>query len=225
MVSTRGLLAAGVAGSVLFVLAFTFLGAIRPDYDPMRQFVSLLSLTAAGPPMTITFLVCGALIALGGVGLRAALPAGSGRVAIPLGTALAGIGFVLAGIFPTDPVQGYPPGTPLEMPSTASVSAALHVTGAFLFFGGMTVAAGFAARRFRALAEPGWAAYSAVSAILVFVANAVTSTPPGTISPLAPVAGLLQRVAIIAGLAWLALVCLRLSRHPVTRALDVDPGR
>ena len=214
---TRGLLAAGVAGPILFALAFSWLGAIRPDYDPMRHFVSLLSLTAAGLPMTITFLVSGALIAVAGVGLRGAMPAGRGRVAIPLATSLAGLGFVLAGIFPTDPVQGYPPGTPLEMPSTASPSAALHLTGAFLFFGGMTVAAAFAARRFGIAGERGWAAYSAVSAILILVANAVTSTPPGTISPLAPVAGILQRISIIAGLAWLALLCLRLGRSAVPR--------
>jgi hypothetical protein len=219
---SRGLLVGAAAGSILFAVGSAWLGATRPDYDPMRHFVSLLSLTPAGPPMIVIFLVTGALIAGGGVGLVAAIPAGRGRIAVPLGTTLAGLGFVLAGLFPTDPVQGYPPGTPLEMPSSASATAAVHLTGALLFFGGATAAAAFAARRFRAAGQTGWAAYSAASAVVILVANAVTSTPPGAISPLASVAGLLQRVSILAALLWFVAVCVAAAR--TLRREKPEPG-
>jgi hypothetical protein len=181
----------------------------------MRQFVSLLSLTPEGWLQTVNFLVSGALIVAGGVGLWMAIPSGIGRRAIPIGVVFGGLGFVIAGIFPTDPIQGYPPGTPLEMPATASATAAVHLTGAFLFFGGIAAAALIGARRFARDGEPVWAAVSLASGLLTLVANLVTSTPPGTISPLASVAGLLQRISITAGLAWIALVSGRLLRQTV----------
>jgi hypothetical protein len=211
--STRILLAAGVLGPVVFVVGFTLLGALRAAYDPMRQFVSLLSLTPEGWLQTVNFLVSGALIVAGGVGLWMAIPSGIGRRAIPVGVALGGLGFVIAGIFPTDPIQGYPPGTPLEMPATASITAAVHLTGAFLFFGGITVGALIGARRFARDGEPAWAAASLACGLLTLVVNLVTSTPPGTISPVASVAGLLQRISITAGLAWIALLSGRLLRQ------------
>ena len=209
MVLTRSLLATGVAGAVLFVVAFIALGAIRSGYDPMRHFVSLLSLTPEGWPMTITFLLCGLSIVLGGAGLWRTMPRGRGARAIPFGTGLAGLGLVLAGIFPTDPVQGYPPGTPLEMPATASPQAAIHVAGAFLLFFGAAAAAIGGARRALVDGDRPWLWFSTSCAVLVLAANTVTSTPPGTISPVAAVAGLLQRISIVAALGWIAAACFR----------------
>ena len=67
-VPTTLLLAGGVAGPILFTLAFIVLGAIRPGYAPMRQFVSLLSLSDDGWTMTLTFLASGCLVIAGAVG-------------------------------------------------------------------------------------------------------------------------------------------------------------
>ena len=64
-IPTTLLLAGGVAGPILFTLAFIVLGAIRPGYAPMRQFVSLLSLSDDGWTMTLTFLASGCLVIAG----------------------------------------------------------------------------------------------------------------------------------------------------------------
>jgi hypothetical protein len=211
-VASRGWLVAGVVGPAIFVAGFTGLGAVRLGYDPMRHHVSLLSLTADGWPQTINFLASGLLVLLAAFGLAAALADGPGRRAIPIAVALTGLGLIVAGIFPTDPVQGYPPGTPLEMPSTASTSAVIHVTAALVLFAALTVAALAGARRLQVRGRAGPAALSLLVAIVVLVANAATSTPPGTISPVAPIAGLLQRISLIAGLGWIAWFSLRTLR-------------
>ncbi|HEY8870655.1 MAG TPA: DUF998 domain-containing protein, partial [Candidatus Limnocylindrales bacterium] len=54
---TRGLLASGVIGPVLFFVMFLIEGAIRPDYDPMRVFVSQLSLGDQGWLQIATFVI------------------------------------------------------------------------------------------------------------------------------------------------------------------------
>jgi hypothetical membrane protein len=224
-VPTTLLLAAGVAGPILFVLAFTVLGAIRPGFAPMRQFVSLLSLSDDGWTMTLTFLVSGGLVIAGAVGIRRSLRTGPGCRWIPRLAGLAGVGLVVAGIFPTDPLQGYPPGTPEGLPLSGSWHAGIHVLAALLLFVGLPVASFIAARRFAAEGQGGWTTYSLASGIVMIVANAATSATPGTVGLFPDIAGLLQRVSLIAGLGWLALLSLRTMRERGGRTAVGAPTR
>ena len=219
--STRTLLTGGVVGPVLFVVVFTVLGAIRPGYDPLRMFVSLLMLSDGGWVQVASFLISGLLIVGAAIGLRRVLMPGPGCRLAPIGVGLAGVGLIVAGIFPTDPVQGYPPGTPLGLPLTASWHAVLHVLGALLFFGGLPFASIVLTRRFASHGAIGWAVYSAASGIGMFLFNLVTSASPGTVGMFPDVAGLLQRIAIGLGLAWLALLSLHFSRELAT-ATEAD---
>jgi hypothetical membrane protein len=203
-VPTRLLLACGVAGPILLVAGFLLLGAVRRDYDPMRQFVSLLALTAEGWTMTALFIASGVLVIAATIGLRRALPSGPGSRWIPITVGLAGLGLILAGIFPTDPVQGYPPGAPTVMPATASPTAAVHLVAALLIFLFLPVAAFVASRRLRADGRTLAAAASLAGGIVMITANAVTSAAPGTAGLVPDIAGLLQRISLIAGFAWLA---------------------
>jgi hypothetical protein len=219
--STRMLLTGGVVGPVLFVVVFTVLGATRPGYDPMRMFVSLLMLSDGGWVQVASFLISGLLIVGAAIGLRRVLTPGPGCRLAPIGVGLAGVGLIVAGIFPTDPVQGYPPGTPLGLPLTASWHAVLHVLGALLFFGGLPFASIVLTQRFSSHGAIGWAVYSATSGIGMFLFNLVTSASPGTVGMFPDVAGLLQRIAIVLGLAWLALLSLQFSRELAT-ATEAD---
>jgi len=205
-VSTRTLLACGVAGPIVFVAGFVVLGAIRPGYDPMRQFVSLLELADGGWAMTIVFLASGLLVLASAVGLRRSLAPGIGARWVPVGVGIAGIGLLLAGVFSTDPLQGYPPGTPLEAPLEYSWHAFVHVAGALLFFLGIPIAALVMARRFEVERRIGWAVGSVACAVVMLIANAATSTSPGSVGTFPEINGLLQRVSLIAGLGWLAAV-------------------
>jgi len=55
----------------------------------------------------------------------------------------------------------------------------------------------------------------------MFLFNVVTSASPGTAGMFPDVAGLLQRIAIVLGLAWLALLSIHFSRE-LTAATEAD---
>src|SRR2546427_4234406 len=118
--TTRWVLTGGVIGPVFFVVVFLIEGWIRPKYDPQRQFISLLSLTDDGWQQIGNFLVTGVLFVLAALGWRRAMPDGPGCRWVPILLGLSGIALVLAGIFLTDAGYGYPPGTPLGMPTQTS---------------------------------------------------------------------------------------------------------
>jgi len=219
---TRTLLTGGVLGPVLFVVVFTILGASRPGYDPMRQFVSLLMLSDGGWVQVASFLVSGLLILGSAVGLRRVLSPGPGCRLAPVGVGLAGLGLVIAGIFPTDPLQGYPPGTPPGLPLVPSWHAVLHLIGALLFFGGLPFASIVLARRFSSSGAVGGAIYSAFSGVGMFVINASTGASPGTAGMFPDAAGLLQRIAIVLGLAWLGFLSLHFMREVTVTTAAVE---
>ena len=223
-IATSRLLACGIAGPIVFVAGFLAIGATRRDYDPMRHFVSLLSLTSDGWSMAVVFVASGILVVAAAIGLRRVLEPGSGDRWIPLGVGLAGAGLVLAGLFPTDAVQGYPPGAPTVMPSSASPTGAVHLLAALLIFLFLPIAALVAARRLRAEGRTTAAVGSAACGIVMLVANAVTSAQPGTAGLVPGVAGLLQRVSLIAGFAWLAWFAFDRSRARVGREVAPEPG-
>lgn len=197
---------AGVVGPVLFVGAFLVEGGIRTGYDPVRLQVSYLSLGDRGAIQVASFIATGALIGAFAVGLRRRLGAAGGRGArgVPIAVGAISLGLLIAGIFSTAPAFGYPPGTPDGFPAVLPTTAYLHVVGAFLFFGGMIAAPALMARRFRAQGRTAWVAYSAATAVVVFVALGASSADPSGQPYLPATVGLLQRVSIIAGLGWIA---------------------
>jgi hypothetical membrane protein len=202
---TWRLLSAGIIGPVLFVADFLIDGWARPGYDPMRMFVSLLSLGDNGWQQTSNFEFSGALIVCGAIGLRRVLVDGPGCRWGPLLIGLAGVGLIMAGIFPTDPAQGYPPGTPPGMPATTSWHGVVHQLASALFFIGLPIAMFVMARRFSG--EGGrWALYSLASAfgVLLFIFTAFGLTD---------LTGLLQRLAIIIALGWVAQIMWRFRRE------------
>src|SRR5437773_1914924 len=93
---------AGVIGPIAFMTIMTFAGLIRPGYDPIARAGSDLAVGENGWLQTINFLTFGALVVLFSVGLRRALTGGRAvRAGCALVT-LAGVGLILAGVFPTD---------------------------------------------------------------------------------------------------------------------------
>jgi hypothetical membrane protein len=204
---TRWLLTGGVIGPVLFVVVFLVEGATRAEagYDPMRMFVSLLSLGDLGWQQIANFLVAGALELGGAFGLRADLTHGLGSRWGPRLIGLAGIGIVLAGVFVTDPSYGYPPGAPLGPPTSPTWHGVIHVVASVFVFLGLPVAMIVMARRFRGEGSR-WALYCWLSAVgvLVFLFSTFAFTD---------VAGLLQRVDILLALGWVAQVMWRFRRE------------
>jgi hypothetical protein len=226
----RNLLWSGIAGPVLFVTAFLVAGATRAGYDPLRHQVSLLSLGDGGDVMVASLIVTGILLIGFALGLRSWLGSGRGSIGAPAAVAVSGIGFVIAGLFSTQPLNGYPPGTPEGMPVEITGASLLHVGGALLLFLGLIAAAAVLGRWFRVAGSTGWASASWTTAIIVLVFFGASSAGPSGEPPIPALAGLFQRISLIAGLGWVAATAVHALRaQPAAgsdaRAVRRDPAR
>ena len=211
---TRATLVAGAVGPALFVLVFLLEGATRLGYSPWRHQVSQLSLSDQGWEQVANFLVCGVLVLAFALGLRRSLGTGKGMTFGPLLLVIFALGLLVAGLFRADPALGYPPGVPMPAPQTAH--GTIHGLAGLVVFVSLPAACFATARRFAG--DPrwrGWAAYSILTGLLVlasFIASNVAAVLDATGAvPDAPT-GLLQRVGIIAGWAWITFLALRLLR-------------
>ena len=206
---TKWLLAGGVIGPILFVVVFLIEGWTREGYDPMRHFVSTLSLGEQGWQQITNFLVTGILFIAGAVGLRRAIRDGPGSRWGPILIGTAGLGVFLAGVFVTDPAMGYPPGSPAGLPSTSSWHGAIHNVVSLLVFAGLPIATFVVARRFRGDGSL-WALYSVATGVAMLIGTVLMFVA------FQDWIGLFQRIVIILGFGWVSLLCLRFRREVST---------
>ena len=225
--ATRWLLAGGAIGPVLFVVAFLIEGMIRSDYDAVRVFVSQLSLGVQGWLQIANFVVSGLLIIAFAAGLRRVMATGPASRWGPRMVGVVGFGFVIAGIFVTDPALGYPPGTPPGLTLSPSWHGSVHLIGALFVFGGLPIACFVFARRFRAASDRSWRLYTIASGIGMLAFFVTANLAANGAAGLGDVAGLLQRVAAVIGLGWMAVLAawlVRSSARVIAWATQVAPG-
>jgi hypothetical protein len=211
---TRGLLSCGLAAGPVFVTAFIIQGAIREGYRPSRHPVSSLALGPRGWAQAANFAVTGTLVLAGAAGLwRArdpASPAGPalGARAGPALIGAAGAGIIGAAVFATDPVSGYPPGTPDALVAPTRVGM-VHNLAAVPVFAGLPAAAFTCAWQSARTRQWRFAGYSAATATTMLattvLAGAGFSQSPRWVDR----AGLFQRASIVAGFGWLTALSAR----------------
>jgi Protein of unknown function (DUF998) len=127
-------------GGPVFTATFLAEGAVRDGYRPLRHPVSSLALGPRGWVQTANFAVTGVLCLAGAAGLRRTGDRLAGSRAGPALVAAAGAGLIGAAVFRTDPVSGYPPGTP-DMPAKFSRAGTAHNLAAVPVFFGLPAAA------------------------------------------------------------------------------------
>jgi len=215
---TRGLLRCGVAAGPVFVGVFLLEGAVRDGYRPLRHPVSSLALGPRGWIQTANFAVAGTLFLAGAAGLaRADDRVASGRAA-PALIGAAGAGLIGSAVFTTDPVSGYPPGTPdaLTRPSRTGTTHNLAAVPVFVGLPAAALACGW--RSWRA-GQHRFGLYSAGTAVTMLTTMALAGAGFGQSPRLVNLAGLFQRAGIITGFAWLTTLAARTLRQaPSTRA-------
>lgn len=204
---TRRLLGAGLVGPPLFVAVFLVDGATRPGYDPTYHPVSALSLGDRGWIQIGNFVLTG-LLAIGfAVGVRRVLRTGPAARSAPLLIGAYGLALLLSGVFPMDPMRGYPPGV-ASAPAAPSWQHTVHDNIGAVVFTVLPVAALVLARRFaRRPDRRGWAGYSlatGVAGLALLVWFGVSWEAD------APAAGLIQRIMIVVDWTWWALLAVRL---------------
>lgn len=214
---TRGLLRCGQAAGPVFVASFLLEGALREGYRPLRHPVSSLALGPRGWVQAANFAVTGTLFLADAAGLsRASDPAASSPAARAL-VGAAGAGLIGAAVFPTDPVSGYPPGSPDALPFPSHTGVAHNLAAIPVFLGLPAAALDCGWRSWRA-GHRTFALYSAGTAITMLTTTALASAGFGQSPRLVNLGGLFQRASIITGLAWLTALSARALQHaPATR--------
>ncbi|MGH2851571.1 MAG: DUF998 domain-containing protein, partial [Solirubrobacteraceae bacterium] len=210
--ATRALLLCGVAAGPLFVSVFTAEGARRPAYRPARHPVSALSLGPRRWVQVANFAVAGTLYLAGAAGVaRTPDPVLSSGLERGVLRAV-GVGLLGSAAFTTDPVSGYPPGSPdaLTEPTTGM---ALHGVAALPIFLGIPAAALAHAWRSRRSGNSALARYSAGTAVTMLASINLAGAGFGQAPRLVNLAGLFQRAAIAAGFGWLTALSARALRR------------
>jgi hypothetical membrane protein len=204
---TRLLLTFGVVGPLLFIVVFLVEGATRSGYSVMRNQVSALGMTSLGWMQETNFLVYGLFMLGFAIGVRSALRRGRGAVAGPVLFGIYAVALIVAGLWVTDPGNGYPPG--VVTPAKPTTHGLIHGGAGGIVFLSLTIVIFVMSRRFAG--DPGsrqWMVYSLATGCVVLVFF-VLSVGPWFPSAL----GLFQRIAIISGWCWVAMVASRLRRQ------------
>jgi Protein of unknown function (DUF998) len=214
---TRRLLHCGVAAGPVFVAVFLLEGIVRDDYRPLRHPVSSLALGPRGWIQAGNFAVAGTLFLAAAAGLaRAGDPAVSRAAPALIGAA--GVGLIGAAVCTTDPVSGYPPGTPdaLTRPTRTGMA---HNLAAVPVFAGLPAAALASGWRSWRAGQHRFGLYSLGTAVTMLMTTALAGAGFSQSPRLTNLGGLFQRASIITGFAWLTALSARaLRRTPPTAA-------
>jgi hypothetical protein len=220
--ASRLLVDCGVVMAPLFIGTALVEGQRRRDYSALRHPVSALALGEAGWIQRSNFFAGGTLTCLFAAGVRRAqVP--SVPAVTPWLLGAAGLGLISAGIFATDPVNGYPPGAPDRMEHRTRTGLAHELSAVPVMIGipVLAVVAGVhAARR----SERRRAGYSLATALVSLVAFIASGAGFGGGEPFARRAGLLQRIGIVTAFGWISYFALRVRSLCATgpRALASD---
>ncbi|GAA1761409.1 DUF998 domain-containing protein [Nonomuraea bangladeshensis] len=209
------LLGSGVLAGVLLPALLWADGASRPGYSLWHHGASQLGTGERAWLQTVNFVLAGLLLLAFSAGLRQSLHGGRGATWGPLLLVITAAGLIVAGLVPTDPALGYPPG----QPAGVTTSGLVHQVAGFALFTGLSAAAFVLARRLRKEGQ-GWALYSRLSGGLIigFAFAAGIAYRLDTLGVWQPApAGLLEHLSLLTGFSWVIAVAVYLLRRPTSQ--------
>jgi len=182
----------------------------RSGFDISRHPASILSNGDQGWIQIGNFLASGLLFVACAIGLHRVLGPASGRGGTwgPRLIGILGAGMTAAAVFSADPVDGFPPGTPVGPPTSVSWHGLVHVLVAGVAFIALIAACFVFARRFGAARRYGWAAFGRVTGALFLATWISIFALPG-----ARPANVAFAIAIALALTWTSLLAV----HHLTR--------
>lgn len=197
----RWLALAGIVAPPLFTAVVVLQGLLQPDYSHVAMPISALAAWPYGWMQRLNFWVFGVLMAAAAVGFQRGMRRGPrGVLAFPL-LLTSAVGIFLAGVFSW-----------AGDPRTQLVEPVAHVVAAVMTFLG--AGAGLVALARRMAGDPAWRSLSAytraggVAMLALFPVMGFLAMPPG--APLHGVAGLLQRLVLLAWFPCVVVLSLRL---------------
>jgi hypothetical protein len=199
---TRALLWLGVIAGPFYLTVGVVQGLVRPGFSFARHPLSVLANGPGGWVQSANFVLSGVMVIAAAVGFGRVLGRRSRAVTWPL--AGFGLAMLVASVFHADPVDGFPPGTPLGPPTTISPMGLTHFASGALGFVCLAVSCFCAAWMMRRRGAASLAAVSlfgGLSIVVGFFGGA--AVPIGTWG---------IWYAVVVGWAWLAILSLRLRR-------------
>lgn len=212
---TKSLLGYGVLAGPVYVIVVLAQALLRPGFNLAHDDASLLSNGSLGWIQIANFLVTGAMVIAGGIGMRRALTGGRSALWGPLLIGVYGLGLVAAGIFVADPMYGFPPGTTAGKPAVITTHGMLHIAAAGIGFLCLVAACFIFARRFAREGQRSWKWFSLATGI-AFLA-AFVGLASGSDSPVVVLA---FWAALILAWAWIAALSVRLYRQLSSQTAD-----
>ena len=198
------LFSVALVGPALFVVTAFVLGAVEPDYSPIRNTISELALGPHGVVQTVNFALCGTLVAGLGLTIRRVRPP-SFRGARYAGAAVIVMGIVLllSAFIVTDPLHSASPTPEGTAHNGIFLIGMLGMVSAQLVVGASNL-------------KSTYGVYSVLSGIACLVGLA------GVIG-LADLSGLAQRVLVVLVMLWITLAAMK--AKPTTRMRRSRDGR
>ncbi|MFZ0994986.1 MAG: DUF998 domain-containing protein [Candidatus Dormiibacterota bacterium] len=221
---TRLMLRCGELAGPLFVVTFVIEGARRDGYLPRRHPVSALSLGEAGWTQRVSFLVTGTLTSAFALGVRRTLHPRRSSAWLARLVGAVGCGLLGAGVFTTDPINGYPPGS-ADVPAVRTRTGHLHDLSAVLVFAAVPAACFAYSLHCAAESDRTWAGYSATTGVAFTATWALAAGGFNQAPRLVENSGLFQRVAIVTGFSCMSALAARLARQLAATVSAADAER
>lgn len=194
---TRSLLGWGVVAGPFYLVVGIVLAFTRDGFDFAQHPLSLLMLGDGGWIQMLNLILTGLMVIAAALGFARAMR--GTRAAGWAGALLGCYGacLIASGIFPPDPMAGFPPGA---ASNEGSVSGILHLAFGAIGFVSLAAAAFVVAGWWARRAERSWAVYSRVGGVVVLVGffggGAMSTQTLGVVA---------LWVAVVAGFAWLVM--------------------
>lgn len=200
---TRSLLGYGVLVGPFYLAVALIQAFLRDGFDLMRHALSLLANGPGGWVQTANFVLSGLMVLAAAVGFKRVLGPKSRAASWFLGAF--GASMIVAAVFPADPVDGFPVGTPEGFPTSISTTGLVHFAAGTLGFTSLAISCFFAALAMSRWNAPSLARLSFLSGLAVVLGffGGFAFSGAGTLG---------IWFAVLVGWAWLAVMSLYLYR-------------
>ncbi len=208
MTGTRSLLRYGMIAGPFYLALGVAQALVREGFDFARHPLSVLANGPGGWVQTANFVLSGLMVIAAAVGMARALAPGGRAASWFLGAF--GAAMLAAAVFPADPVDGFPPGTPAGFPTAISTPGMIHFVAGTLGFVSLAVSCLFTARALsrRRMSSLGRFSLGAGLLILAGFFGGAALGPAGILG---------IWISVVVGWIWLAVVSRRLAAeapHP-----------
>jgi hypothetical protein len=211
MASTKSLLRPGLVAGPFYMAVSLVQVFVRDGFDLRRHALSHLANGPGGWVQTANFALTGVMVIVTAIGFLRALRPTSRATSVFL--AAFGVSMIVAAVYPADPVDGFPIGTPTGVPTMISGTGLIHFIAGGLGFTCLAISCFLAARALARRNEPGLSRFSFFAGLAVMLGFFAGPVLPRNLMILG------IWVAVVAGWTWLSTLS-----HIFMRDTGRDPS-